>query len=253
MNIAPLGNFDTILTFPGTVVSGFASVTTGRGRGIDEGKDAKGDRISDIWCRKWRSATISSEQQLSNLKDTEKIEKFFYIRGRIDVRKNVQNPWNFKLKCHYNEQTGDIEENQIMARTLFIISRSGLCRESVSSTVRKAFHVLQEFVTLTSFKPEACIDRTYHRLNQDCQILQAICRFFLENTGQSHEKGDREMLPLCFAFLLRSPPNANEMIPKTVLMYNILINKLYNSNRRKSKFPKSALIRAAIFRQTWQL
>ncbi|MEG4318524.1 MULTISPECIES: restriction endonuclease [unclassified Microcoleus] len=124
-----------------------------------------------------------------------KTEKLSYIRGRIDVREAVQKPWEVKLKCHYNEQTGDIEDNQILAWTLFIICRSGLCSESVSSTVRKAFHALQGFVTLISFKPEACIDRNYHRLNQDYQILHALCRFFLENTGPSHEKGDREMLP----------------------------------------------------------
>ncbi len=124
-----------------------------------------------------------------------KREKISYIRGRIDVREAVQKPWEVKLKCHYNEQTGDIEDNQILAWTLFIIGRSGLCSESVSSTVRKAFHALQGFVTLTSFKPEACIDRTYHRLNQDYQLLHALCRFFLDNTGPSHETGDREMLP----------------------------------------------------------
>jgi 5-methylcytosine-specific restriction enzyme subunit McrC len=100
-----------------------------------------------------------------------------------------------KLKCHYHEQTGDIEDNQILAWTLFIIGRSGLCGESVSSTVRKAFHALQGVVTLKHFKSEACIDRTYHRLNQDYQLLHALCRFFLDNTGPSHETGDREMLP----------------------------------------------------------
>lgn len=41
------------------------------------GKDGECDRISDIWCREGRSATISSEQQLSHLKDTEKMEKVF--------------------------------------------------------------------------------------------------------------------------------------------------------------------------------
>ena len=124
-----------------------------------------------------------------------KTERLPYIRGRVDLQSALQKPWDVKLKCHYHEQTGDIEDNQILAWTLFIIGRSGLCGESVSSTVRKAFHALQGFVTLTSFKPEACIDRTYHRLNQDYQILHALCRFFLENTGPSHETGDRQMLP----------------------------------------------------------
>ncbi|MEG4213330.1 5-methylcytosine restriction system specificity protein McrC [Microcoleus sp. S13_B4] len=124
-----------------------------------------------------------------------KTERLAYIRGRIDLRSALQKPWDVKLKCHYNEQTGDIEDNQILAWTLFIIGRSGLCGESVSSTVRKAFHALQGFVTLKPFKSEACVDRNYHRLNQDYQLLHALCRFFLDNTGPSHETGDREMLP----------------------------------------------------------
>lgn len=124
-----------------------------------------------------------------------KTERLAYIRGRVDLRSALQKPWDVKLKCHYNEQTGDIEDNQILAWTLFIIGRSGLCRESVSSTVRKAFHALQGFVTLKPFKSEACIDRNYHRLNEDYQLLHSLCRFFLDNTGPSHETGDREMLP----------------------------------------------------------
>ncbi|WP_373535752.1 McrC family protein [Microcoleus sp.] len=124
-----------------------------------------------------------------------KTERLAYIRGRVDLRSALQKPWDVKLKCHYHEQTGDIEDNQILAWTLFMIGRSGLCGETVSSTVRKAFHTLQGFVTLKHFKSSACIDRTYHRLNQDYQLLHALCRFFLDNTGPSHEKGDREMLP----------------------------------------------------------
>ncbi|MEZ2301048.1 MAG: McrC family protein [Microcoleus sp.] len=124
-----------------------------------------------------------------------KTERLAYIRGRVDLRSALEKPWDVKLKCDYHEQTGDIEDNQILAWTLFIIGRSGLCRESVSSTVRKAFHALQGFVTLKPFKSEACIDRNYHRLNQDYQLLHALCRFFLDNTGPSHETGDRQMLP----------------------------------------------------------
>src|SRR4028118_1111518 len=124
-----------------------------------------------------------------------KTERLAYIRGRVDLRSALQKPWDVKLKCHYNEQTGDIEDNQLLAWTLFIIGRSGLCRESVSSTVRKAFHALQGFVTLKPFKSEACIDRNYHRLNEDYQLLHALCRFFLDPTGPKIGSGDREMLP----------------------------------------------------------
>lgn len=118
-----------------------------------------------------------------------------YVRGRLDMRQTIQKPWEVKLKCHYEEHTADIEENQILAWTLFIILRSGLCQERVLLKLRQAYHTLQGLVTLKPFKPEDCLGRNYHRLNEDYQSLHALCRFFLENTGPSHEKGDRTMLP----------------------------------------------------------
>lgn len=118
-----------------------------------------------------------------------------YVRGRLEMRQTIQKPWEVKLKCHYEEHTADIEENQILAWTLFIILRSGLCKERVLPKLRQAYHALQGLVTLKPFKPEDCIGRNYHRLNEDYQPLHALCRFFLENTGPSHEKGDRTMLP----------------------------------------------------------
>lgn len=118
-----------------------------------------------------------------------------YVRGRLDMRQAIQKPWEVKLKCHYEEHTADLEENQILAWTLFIILRSGLCKERVLPKLRQAYHALQGFVTLKPFKPEDCIGLNYHRLNEDYQPLHALCRFFLENTGPSHEKGDRTMLP----------------------------------------------------------
>jgi len=118
-----------------------------------------------------------------------------YVRGRLDMRQTIQKPWEVKLKCHYEEHTADIEENQILAWTLFIILRSGLCKERVLPKLRQAYHTLQGLVTLKQFKSEDCIGRNYHRLNEDYQSLHALCHFFLENTGPSHEKGDRTMLP----------------------------------------------------------
>lgn len=124
-----------------------------------------------------------------------KTEQLAYVRGRLNVRQAIQKPWNVKLRCHYEEHTADIEENQILAWTLFIIARSGLCTERVSPTVRQAYHALQGLVTLKSYSAEDCIGRCYNRLNEDYQPLHALCRFFLENSGASHERGDRSMLP----------------------------------------------------------
>jgi 5-methylcytosine-specific restriction enzyme subunit McrC len=118
-----------------------------------------------------------------------------YVRGRLNIRQAIQKPWDVKLNCHYEEYSGDIEENQILAWTLFIIGRSGLCSERVSPTVRQAYHTLQGFVTLQPTSPEDCIGRVYNRLNEDYRLLHALCRFFLESSGASHERGDRAMLP----------------------------------------------------------
>jgi 5-methylcytosine-specific restriction enzyme subunit McrC len=118
-----------------------------------------------------------------------------YVRGRLNTRQAIQKPWDVKLTCHYEEHSGDTEENQILAWTLFIIGRSGLCSERVSPTVRQAYHTLQGFVTLQPTSSKACVGRLYNRLNEDYRPLHALCRFFLESSGASHERGDRTMLP----------------------------------------------------------
>ncbi|NEP90870.1 MAG: hypothetical protein F6K18_30935 [Okeania sp. SIO2C2] len=124
-----------------------------------------------------------------------KTENLTYIRGRIDMPQVVQKPWDVKLKCDYQEHTGDIPDNQIFAWTLFVIGRSGFCSEQVAFTARKAFHTLQSFVSLQPFKSSDCVGRKYNRLNEDYQPLHALCRFFLDNIGASHQPGDRSMLP----------------------------------------------------------
>ncbi|HEY9849677.1 MAG TPA: restriction endonuclease [Leptolyngbyaceae cyanobacterium] len=126
-----------------------------------------------------------------------KTDHLTFVRGRIDIQNAIQKPWDIKLKCHYDEQTVDIEDNQILAWTLYIIIRSSLWKQQVPvpRSVREAYHALQGLVTLKEFKPEDFIGRNYNYLNQDYQLLHSLCRFFLEGTGPSHEKGDRTMLP----------------------------------------------------------
>jgi 5-methylcytosine-specific restriction enzyme subunit McrC len=61
--------------------------------------------------------------------------------------------------------------------------------------VRRAYRALSGLVTLTPQPPAACLNRLYHRLNDDYRPLHALCRFFLEQTGPTHHLGDRTMLP----------------------------------------------------------
>ncbi|WP_313935893.1 McrC family protein [Anabaena azotica] len=124
-----------------------------------------------------------------------KTENISYVRGKLNLQQIIQKPWEVKLKCQYEEHTADVAENQILAWTLHIIGYSGLCSDKVSAIVRKAYHALQGLVTLQTYTAEDCIQRQYNRLNEDYQILHALCRFFLENTTPSHEKGNNTTLP----------------------------------------------------------
>ena len=39
----------------------------------------------------------------------------------MDIKQTIQKPWNIKPNGYYEENTGDIKENQILAWTLFIL------------------------------------------------------------------------------------------------------------------------------------
>jgi 5-methylcytosine-specific restriction enzyme subunit McrC len=118
-----------------------------------------------------------------------------YLRGRLDTRQAMTLPGQVNLTCHYQEHTADVAENQILAWTLWSITRSGLCTERTLPLVRRAYRALQGRVSLESHLPQSCIGRLYTRLNQDYQPLHALCRFFLEQTGPTHHWGDHKMFP----------------------------------------------------------
>jgi 5-methylcytosine-specific restriction enzyme subunit McrC len=118
-----------------------------------------------------------------------------YLCGRMNIEHLAKRSWDPRILCSYDEHTADLEENQILAWTLSRIAKSGALSERVLPTVRRAYHALRGFVTLVPFTPANCVNRLYNRLNDDYQPLHALCRFFLEHSGPSHESGDRTMIP----------------------------------------------------------
>jgi len=117
------------------------------------------------------------------------------VRGRIDIAGSVRNPCRVELNCTFEEHTPDIPDNQILAWTLRMILQSGLCSERIRSTVRQAYHRLNGAATLTPFGSTSCLNRLYHRLNSDYEPIHALCRFFLEHSGPTQNKGHHDMLP----------------------------------------------------------
>ncbi len=122
-------------------------------------------------------------------------ERLPHLRGRLDARRLAQSPWRTDLPCAYQDRTADVEDNRILAWTLFVVARSGFLTEPAAGLVRKAYHALQGTVTSLPVSGETCSRRAYNRLNDDYRPLHALCRFFLDHAGPAHESGDRKMLP----------------------------------------------------------
>lgn len=122
-------------------------------------------------------------------------DQLSYVRGRLDIRQSLRVPSRAKLHCHYEDHTADIPDNQILAWTLQHITRSGMCTERVLPMIRRAYRPLQSLVTPTPYGANACAGRVYNRLNHDYQVLHALCRFFLDQSGPSHQLGDWTILP----------------------------------------------------------
>ncbi len=140
-------------------------------------------RVMDRGRKGFYRSYISLEEQLP------------YVRGRMDMRRVAQAPWDARLHCQYQEHTADLEDNQILAWTLYTIARSGLNTELSLPTVRQAFRQVGHLVTLEAKEARCCLGRLYHRLNSDYASMHALCRFFLENSGPVHRVGENAMVP----------------------------------------------------------
>jgi 5-methylcytosine-specific restriction enzyme subunit McrC len=122
-------------------------------------------------------------------------ERLPYLRGQLDVRNTIKRPWNVKLKCRYEDHTADILDNQILLWTLYRIAQSGRCTDNSIPLIRRSFRSLQGFSNLIPIRSSHCKGRNYNRLNDDYRPLHALCAFFLDQEGPSHEVGNHLMLP----------------------------------------------------------
>lgn len=118
-----------------------------------------------------------------------------YVRGRMDVRKLARKDWAVLVDCQYHEQTTDVDENRLLAWTLYVVNRSRVCKEKTSLMVGMAYRALRGFVSLKPYGSRDCIGKTYNRLNDDYKLMHGLCRFFLDNSGPGYEFGDNYMLP----------------------------------------------------------
>lgn len=119
------------------------------------------------------------------------------VRGRVAVAATSRTPWEPHPICHFEEQTADVEDNQILAWTLEQILRSRHCAEPTRVLVERALRALRPAVTLRPVAASACLGRQYDRLNDDYRRLHALCYFILAHTTPVAAPGALPMLPFC--------------------------------------------------------
>lgn len=126
-----------------------------------------------------------------------------YLRGRCLLLKSFRNSMRgaVRLECEYEENTADLDENRILAWTLYNIPRMQLNRDDVRREVKRAYRALAGAVSVSRIEPRDCISRFYNRLNDDYRPMHGLCRFFLEHCGPGIELGGRDFIP----FLLYMP------------------------------------------------
>jgi 5-methylcytosine-specific restriction enzyme subunit McrC len=120
-----------------------------------------------------------------------------YVRGRIDIKANIRNALitTPRLHCRYEELTADLEDNAILLWALYLVSRMGLTRDDVKRQVRQAYRSLISSVSLEPKDAHDCIERFYHRLNDDYKPMHGLCRFIIEHTGPGIGIGAQNFLP----------------------------------------------------------
>src|ERR1043166_812319 len=153
-----------------------------------------------------------------------------YMRGRVDVISATSNRMRgiSRISCHNQEHTADLEDNQILHWTLHQLRRQALRQEKVRIELERARRALGGAITLKHYLPSDCMNRLYHRLNNDYSPMHGLCRFILEHTGPSIDPGDRSFIP--FELNMR---NLFELFVAEWLRANtpegITVRRLYNA------------------------
>jgi 5-methylcytosine-specific restriction enzyme subunit McrC len=124
-------------------------------------------------------------------------EELPYVRGHLDVVRTTLNTMRgiARIPCRFQEHTADLEDNRILLWTLHQVRRQALRQEKVRIELDRARRALVGTITLEQCSPSDCINRLYHRLNDDYAPMHGLCRFILEQAGPGIEHGDRAFIP----------------------------------------------------------
>ena len=124
-------------------------------------------------------------------------DELSYARGRIDPLRATLNSKRGipRIQCWYEEHTSDLEDNRILLWTLYCVRRQALRQEKIRIELDRARRALDGTITLERCSPSDCVNRLYHRLNDDYAPMHGLCRFILEQTGPGLHPSDHVFIP----------------------------------------------------------
>jgi 5-methylcytosine-specific restriction enzyme subunit McrC len=127
-----------------------------------------------------------------------KTEDMNFLRGRLDQVSTMKNymKGDTRFVCEYQEHTPDIDENTIVAWTLFKISKFGIKDPLARKEIRKAYHVMRNTVTVKNHNSQDCLAINYNRLNEDYRYIHRLCQFFLDQVNNEMEEDERSYIPI---------------------------------------------------------
>lgn len=114
------------------------------------------------------------------------------VRGRL-VFPPARRPR--ALRCAYQEHSAGTTDNHILAWTLHRLRSFSFADPKVQRQVRQVYRLILGLVEPQPVRAEECLQRPYHRLNQDYQPLHGLCRFFLEHSGPLLGAGEHPFMP----------------------------------------------------------
>ena len=125
----------------------------------------------------------------------ERNERLPFVRGRVEPRGAHRLLWDLSIPCQFEEHTPDHSGNRILLWTLLTILRSGILGPTAGREVGGAVRALRGAVSIVAYSEADCVRQHYDRISHDYEPLHALCRFFLSQTGPSHQVGKRQMSP----------------------------------------------------------
>ncbi|MEM7133228.1 MAG: hypothetical protein AAF702_43410 [Chloroflexota bacterium] len=134
----------------------------------------------------------------------ERIEPLPYISGQIEVAALAASAKPQQVVCRHEILTPDVRSNQILLWTLHLILQMGRVSTKVQQAVQRSYRLLAPQITLRTVRADELPPlianhqtRNRFRTNQNSiryEQALALCHFFLNHCGPSHQVGDQSMV-----------------------------------------------------------